>query len=69
MTRYVLFSIGNIRPLFNAAFASCWKNFKICNQQWINAVDYLEICGIIVGQILVGILGDWYVGVAVARWT
>ena len=58
--RYVLFSIGNVKPLFQAAFKSCWgSGSKICNATWIYAVDYLEICGIIVGQILVGILGDW----------
>ena len=62
--RYVLFSIGNITPLFAAAFKNCWgvaskTNTLVCNPQWIKAVDYLEICGIIVGQILVGILGDW----------
>ncbi|KAL4785155.1 major facilitator superfamily domain-containing protein [Aspergillus varians] len=56
---YVLFSIGNLKPLFQAAFPSCWKSHEICNAQWLNAIDYLEICGIIVGQILVGILGDW----------
>src|SRR6201996_1438084 len=56
---YVLFSIGNIKPLFQAAFPDCWKKAKICDQTWINAVDYLEICGIIVGQILVGVIGDW----------
>ncbi|KAL2037116.1 hypothetical protein N7G274_010112 [Stereocaulon virgatum] len=56
---YVLFSIGNVKPLFQATFASCWKTAKICNGTWLAAVDYLEICGIIVGQILVGILGDW----------
>lgn len=57
---YVLFSIGNLKPLFQAAFASCWKTEKICNATWIAAVEYLEICGIIVGQLLVGVLGDWY---------
>lgn len=57
---YVLFSIGNIKPLFAATFASCWKKpYVLCNKTWIEAVEYLEICGIIVGQILVGILGDW----------
>lgn len=55
---YVLFSIGNLKPLFQAGFPDCWKG-KTCNQTWIYAVDYLEICGIIVGQILVGVLGDW----------
>ncbi|KAF7585777.1 hypothetical protein BBP40_010139 [Aspergillus hancockii] len=56
---YVLFSIGNVKPLFQAAFKSCWKDHSICNTQWLNAIEYLEIIGIIVGQILVGILGDW----------
>ncbi|KNG82393.1 MFS phosphate transporter [Aspergillus nomiae NRRL 13137] len=56
---YVLFSIGNVKPLFQAAFKSCWKDHKICNAQWLNAIDYLEIIGIIVGQILVGVIGDW----------
>jgi hypothetical protein len=56
---YVLFSIGNVKPLFSAAFPGCWKTYAVCNKTWIQSVDYLEICGIIVGQILVGILGDW----------
>ncbi|EXJ78048.1 hypothetical protein A1O3_09209 [Capronia epimyces CBS 606.96] len=56
---YVLFSIGNLKPLFQKGFAECWNKEAICNPTWINAVDYLEICGIIVGQILVGVIGDW----------
>ena len=59
--RYVLFSIGNLKPLFEAAFSACWKAKTECDKTWIAAVEYLEICGIIVGQILVGILGDWWV--------
>jgi MFS family permease len=56
---YVLFSIGNLKPLFQKAFPDCWKDEITCNKTWIAAVDYLEICGIIVGQILVGVIGDW----------
>ncbi|KAL6712027.1 hypothetical protein ACN47E_003070 [Coniothyrium glycines] len=56
---YVLFSIGNVRPLLQAAFPRCWGSHTICDKTWLQAVDYLEICGIIVGQILVGIIGDW----------
>jgi hypothetical protein len=56
---YVLFSIGNIKPLFQKAFPACWNDHKICDKQWLNAVDYLEIIGIIVGQIMVGFVGDW----------
>lgn len=56
----MLFSIGNLKPLFQKGFADCWEKEIICDKTWIAAVEYLEICGIIVGQILVGILGDWY---------
>ncbi|KAF8308788.1 MFS general substrate transporter, partial [Clavulina sp. PMI_390] len=41
------------------AFPTCWKTYKVCNKQWTFAVSYLEIIGIICGQILVGIQGDW----------
>lgn len=57
---YVLFSIGNVKPLLSAVFPSCWgKTPTACNVTWVQSIDYLEICGIIVGQILVGIIGDW----------
>ncbi|KAF2225439.1 major facilitator superfamily domain-containing protein [Elsinoe ampelina] len=57
---YVLFSIGNVKPLLAAVFPSCWgKNPTDCDLTWVRSVEYLEICGIIVGQILVGIIGDW----------
>ncbi|KIV92201.1 hypothetical protein PV10_06659 [Exophiala mesophila] len=56
---YVLFSIGNLKPLFQGGFPDCWKTHEICNKTWLNAIEYLEISGIIVGQILVGIIGDW----------
>ena len=53
--------------MFQQAFKSCWATGgKACNYQWINAVDYMEIIGIIIGQVLVGILGDWYVGLQLA---
>lgn len=56
---YVLFSIGNLKPLFQKGFPSCWAKETTCDPTWLAAVEYLEICGIIVGQILVGIIGDW----------
>ncbi len=56
----MLFSIGNNTALFNAAFPNCWKG-KTCEKSWISAISYMEIVGIIVGQILVGYLGDAYV--------
>ena len=59
LSSYVLFSIGNITPLFEAAFPECWDDQTICNTTWLQSITYLEVIGIIVGQILVGILGDW----------
>lgn len=58
---YVLFSIGNIQPFF--ALIPEWKNcwggtYSLCDQNWVAATAYLEIIGIIVGQISVGIIGD-----------
>jgi MFS family permease len=56
---YVLFSIGNVLPLLQASFPTCWSTYKICNETWTQAVTYMEIVGIICGMISVGIIGDW----------
>ena len=55
----MLFSIGNVTPLLEAAFPRCWKNEIDCEAVWLQSITYLEVVGIIIGQILVGILGDW----------
>ncbi|KAK4103040.1 MFS general substrate transporter [Parathielavia hyrcaniae] len=57
---YVLFSIGNLEPLFRSAWPSCWgKNPSTCSPNWLAAVTYLEVIGIMVGQMVVGVIGDW----------
>jgi MFS family permease len=56
---FTLFSVGNLVPLFSAVWPQCWKTHEVCDERWIQAVDYLMIIGIIVGQIVVGIEGDW----------
>lgn len=57
---YVLFSIGNIEPLFAATWPECWGHGGTeCSNNWIAAVTYLEVIGIMVGQMAVGIIGDW----------
>lgn len=72
---YVLFSVGNVKSLFQDQWPQCWNYSKwktsyqkehpgqevpgpVCNKTWLAAVDYLEICGIICGQIGVGFIGD-----------
>lgn len=64
MASWVLFSIGNVTPLLQAAFPTCWaataaKPSHVCNYLWLDALTYLEVVGIICGQILVGVIGDW----------
>ena len=56
---YTLFSVGNLTALFAAVWPTCWKTYTACSQNWIASVNYLEIVGIIFGQIGVGIIGDW----------
>ncbi|CEI65097.1 hypothetical protein FVEN_g9281 [Fusarium venenatum] len=57
---YVLFSIGNLEPLFKAVWPDCWgKEPTTCAHNWVASVTYLEIIGIMVGQAVVGVMGDW----------
>lgn len=55
---YVLFSIGNVSSLFSAVWPECWSTYEVCSKNWVSAVTYLEILGIMVGQVLVGFIGD-----------
>ncbi|KAL2119047.1 hypothetical protein VTJ04DRAFT_6007 [Mycothermus thermophilus] len=57
---YVLFSIGNLEPLFRSTWPQCWgKNPTVCSPDWIASVTYLEVVGIMIGQMAVGVIGDW----------
>ncbi len=56
---YVLFSVGNILPLLEVVWPNCWKKHTICDKTMAQAISYMEILGIIAGQILVGFIGDW----------
>lgn len=56
---YTLFSVGNLMALFQAVWPTCWKTYQVCTLNWVSTVSYLEIVGIIFGQIGVGFIGDW----------
>ncbi|DBA70932.1 TPA: hypothetical protein ACH3X2_011377 [Trebouxia sp. C0005] len=56
---YVLFSITNIHTLFQQSYQPCWKTFTECSEVWTQTTDYFQVVGIILGQLLVGFLGDW----------
>lgn len=57
---YVLFSIGNLSSYFAATdgWKACWGSKTDdgeCSVNWIAAVTYLEVVGIMVGQVAVGV--------------
>ena len=56
---YTLFSVGNIESLFRSVWPQCWAHFTVCDANWVASVGYLEIVGIILGQLVVGVIGDW----------
>jgi hypothetical protein len=52
---YVLFSIGNLEPLFADVWSACWGTKTVCSKNWVASVTYLEIIGIMFGQTGVGV--------------
>ena len=54
---FVLFSIGNLEPLFAKVWPECWEDNTVCSKNWVASVTYLEIIGIMVGQFAVGVSG------------
>ncbi|KAK7731005.1 hypothetical protein SLS53_008876 [Cytospora paraplurivora] len=61
---YVLFSIGNLSAYFAATdgWKDCWGSESPhgeCSSNWVAAVSYLEVVGIMAGQFAVGLVGDW----------
>lgn len=57
---YVLFSIGNLSSYFEETegWKECWGSKSVdgvCDVNWVAAVTYLEVIGIMCGQIAVGV--------------
>ncbi|CAL8460494.1 g23 [Coccomyxa elongata] len=56
---YVIFSVGNLKPIFQQAYPKCWgKGAKDCDQGLLNSLTYSQIAGIIVGMLTLGYLTD-----------
>ncbi|KAL1410305.1 hypothetical protein Q8F55_004311 [Vanrija albida] len=56
---YTIFSIGNLSSLYSSIWPECWSKHTVCDKNWVAGVSYIQIVGIICGQIGVGIEGDW----------
>lgn len=48
-----------MKALFKDAWPTCWKTFTDCSQNLTEATDYVQVVGIICGQIGVGAESDW----------
>ncbi|KAK9843894.1 hypothetical protein WJX84_006388, partial [Apatococcus fuscideae] len=56
---YVVFSISNNATMFQQTYSACWENFTECNETWVQATTYLQLVGILMGQLIFGFMGDW----------
>jgi MFS family permease len=55
---YIIFSLGLTRPLQTALHPKCFKTHETCPETVTHVQNYIQICGIIVGMLLFGFLGD-----------
>ena len=46
--------VGNLTPIYTAAYPSCWKTHKTCTKELLGSLTYTQVCGIIVGMLTIG---------------
>lgn len=58
---YVLFAIGNIKPLLKIMYPNCWGSGEPadCSKGAQEEIETIEIAGIIVGMLVIGFFADW----------
>lgn len=58
---YILFCIGNIKPLLKIMYPNCWGSLTPtdCDTSVVGDVETIEICGIIGGMLVLGFSADW----------
>ena len=58
---FVLFAIGNIKPLLEVMYPNCWGSEEPadCNKGAQEEIETIEIAGIIVGMLVIGFFADW----------
>lgn len=47
---YIIFSLGLTKPLQTAQFPTCFKTHEDCSEELTHVQNYIQICGIIVGE-------------------
>ncbi|WPT13011.1 Putative inorganic phosphate transporter 1-12 [Picochlorum sp. SENEW3] len=58
---YILFAIGNIKPLLRIMYPNCWGKATPtdCDTSVVGDIETIEICGIIGGMLILGFSADW----------
>ena len=57
---YIVFSSGQIAPFQQAMWPSCYLWYKDCDSEMVkHLAGYIQICGIMAGMLLWGVLGDY----------
>lgn len=57
---YIIFSAGQIAPFQQAMWPTCYIYYTDCDIQMIqHLAGYIQICGIMAGMLLWGVLGDY----------
>jgi MFS family permease len=58
---YILFAIGNIKPLLKIMYPNCWGSARPadCNTKAVEEIETIEICGIVCGMLIIGFMADW----------
>jgi len=49
---YIIFSLGLTKPLQKALFPSCFASHADCSTELTHVQNYIQLCGIIVGESL-----------------
>lgn len=55
---YFVFSVGNLKPLWEVEYPGCWKAHTECSVNLSNSISYTQVSGIIFGQLSLGFLAD-----------
>ncbi|KAK9807684.1 hypothetical protein WJX72_006095 [[Myrmecia] bisecta] len=55
---YYIFSVGNVKPVWAEAYPECFKGNKGCSQTFLNALNYSQVSGLILGMVALGFTVD-----------
>ena len=55
---YFVFAVGNLSALWKVEYKACWSQHKTCKKKLSDSITYLQVRGIIFGQLFLGFFAD-----------